>query len=92
LIVLDPTHHFAIPNYRIAKGSFDHLVGAAEQREWDGEAKCFGSRKFDGEQLELSGFDATTRNLAKIVQKVAQIVAHGTAASLFVSFPKHLIN
>jgi hypothetical protein len=54
--------------------------------------KCLGSREIDGEQLELSGFDATTRNLAKIVQKVAQIVAHGTAASLFVSCTKHPIN
>src|SRR5438876_5589263 len=23
--------------------SFDHLVGAAQQREWDGEAECLGS-------------------------------------------------
>jgi hypothetical protein len=38
------------------------------------------------------GFNATPRNLAEIVQKAAQIVAHGTAASLFVSFTKHPIN
>jgi hypothetical protein len=43
-------------------------------------------------KFELPGFNATTRNLAEIVQKVAQIMAHGTAASLFVSFTKHPIN
>lgn len=29
----------AAVNYRIAKGLFDHLVGPAEHRERDGEAK-----------------------------------------------------
>ena len=42
--------------------------------------------------LNYCGFNATSRNLAKIVQNVLQIVAHGTAASLFVSFTKRPIN
>jgi hypothetical protein len=29
--VHDPQRHFATANYRIAKGLFDHLVGAGEQ-------------------------------------------------------------
>jgi hypothetical protein len=76
----------------LAKGSFDHLVGAHEECFRDSEAKCLGSRGIDDE-LKLSRFQrATSRNLSKIVQKVAQIVAHGAAATLFVSFTKRPIN
>src|SRR4051794_2239196 len=32
--------------------SFDHLVGAGEQRRWHIEAKCLGGRQIDGE-IEL---------------------------------------
>jgi hypothetical protein len=35
----DPSRRFATVNYRAAKGSFDHLVGAYKKRLLDGEAK-----------------------------------------------------
>jgi len=38
----DPNRRSTAINYCIAKGSFDHFVGAAEQRERHGEAKPLG--------------------------------------------------
>jgi hypothetical protein len=32
-VVHDPLRHFAVADYCIAKGSIDHLVGAAKERE-----------------------------------------------------------
>ena len=47
-----PKRHFATVNCRIAKGSFDHVVGVGAQRLWHGEAECLGGVEVD-EQLDL---------------------------------------
>lgn len=44
---IDPLRHFAIANYRTAKGLFDHLIRAAEQRQRDGKAERLGRLEID---------------------------------------------
>ena len=50
----DPKQHFATANYRIAKGSFDHLVGAELNRRRQVDADCLGGFEVD-DQLEFCG-------------------------------------
>jgi hypothetical protein len=43
----DPKRRFANVNYRIAKGSLDHLVGTTEQREPCGNATASVPKRSD---------------------------------------------
>lgn len=43
----DPKRHFATIDYRTAKDLFDYLIGAAEQSEWECDAKRLGGLHVD---------------------------------------------
>ena len=47
LVVLDPERRFATSNCRIAKGLFDHLVGAAEHAGWNCEIERLRGLEID---------------------------------------------
>ena len=50
----DPQRQIATINYRIAKGSFDHLVGSGEQRDWECDALASEDRPVEGLAPDLS--------------------------------------
>jgi hypothetical protein len=44
--------------HRSKEGSlFDHLIGAAEQRDWEGEAECLGGLEVDDELHSYRSLD-----------------------------------
>jgi hypothetical protein len=87
------THHVNLPS-SIAAMRKDHSITSSARASTD----CGTVRPSALAVVELMtssnscSFNAASRNLAEIVHKVAQIVAHGTAASLFVSFTKRPVN
>jgi hypothetical protein len=53
-VEIDPERHFATANCGIAKGLFDHIVGAELKRRRHVDADCLGGFEID-DQLEFCG-------------------------------------